>query len=370
MAEPHYEAWDDYRGAIEALYEVPLQSLIATTEPTLPPAPQPDQVDRLLDHSQRLADALATKLDTEDADQRNLAQMQLAAGAAVDIGLGNDLLRVSDEGGEVSSEGSASFVLPEAEPVLSATHPDEAIAGQAGTPGSADADALKAAVEKAIDAIHDDATTGAQSSFAGLVGIGGATLAEAANAVLSQALEKLGGQVSWLVHKAIALVLKAVDKLLSLLGKDRQDQLRRKVAEWVQGLEEGDLAGAVLDRVYETGRLKKALADCIDQGASNLAGARSEQAQKELAALTARLHKQMGQLGWVVKGLQWVGTVVVGLQPAGPLLLAGAYLGALSFSVVSGGDYLDWYRVEVDSWLDRVDGVRHVVAAAVPECAG
>jgi hypothetical protein len=39
-------------------------------------------------------------------------------------------------------------------------------------------------------------------------------------------------------------------------------------------------------------------------------------------------------------------------------------LGVLTYAIYSGGDYLDWYRLE-QGWLDRVEGLRTTVSKIV-----
>ena len=43
----------------------------------------------------------------------------------------------------------------------------------------------------------------------------------------------------------------------------------------------------------------------------------------------------------------------------------GAYVSLFAYAILSGGDYLDWRRLDRAAWLNRLDGLRTVVNGAL-----
>jgi hypothetical protein len=301
--------------------------------------------------------------------------MQLLAAAAIDLHLASDLARKSEEApGLEITERSAELpgAISELNDILNAEPGDGvgALIGgmvERGGPASPSAarQALKDAVELALEDIKDDAAAVGQATFSNLMQLPAPQIKDAANIVLAEVMAKLGEGVSKLLSKAVQLVTQAIDKLLAAIGKDTEDEARKQVAEWIEDLQKGTLFEALVERMYENERIFDELDERLNQVPGDIPAESFNQAKEKVDELVAAFRKQKKSIEWLLHGLAWARPWIMGLTPWGPVGLTAGYVLTIGYIVYSGGDYIDWYRTGDKALLDRVSGVRSTVEGFV-----
>lgn len=374
LPAPIPEIWTAYQEALTRIYDRDIESLIATPEPTEVVSEEP--LDEALSRSEQLTEAIGTALDQGSPEKRQLASMQLAAAAEVDIGVAVDLARREEgraaEAPEIQAlmaEGRASslsFALPEAEPVLSAQVLDQVpgVPEVGPPPPNVNAENLENAVEETIAKIRDQAAAGGKDVVAGLAVVG-VPLGHALGAVAEGAIGALGQEVGRWVRRAVDFLAKAVEKLLRLLGTEFTTAIADQLADLMKDVKEGDLLADVLKRVWGTDAIEADAKKTVTDPGVNLSEESAGVALEKLKQLQAAYGKQTGFVRKVLRGVKFVQGFVFHIQPVGPLALGAGYAAALAFLTLSGADYVDWERADLDGSFDRVDGVRHIVNEAV-----
>jgi hypothetical protein len=361
----------NYHVALDRLY-APAASVAADRGvANLAAAPDLDQrAKEVEERSAEFGEAAAAELASPDPERRELAALQLLAGAAADLAVAEDLSRAAggavdeaperDAGGGVPAEVLAILSVPLSAGLrgLALTAPERGVGPSDSRAARA---ALKEAAEAAVEDIVRDAARAVQVSFVGLSEIPAPPLKEAAGLVIHDLMVKVGEGISFVLRKAVGLVLRAVEKILAALGPAPRAEIRHKVEEWVEALKKGALIEQFLAGLYQVPRIKAEVDTLIGNAASDTTADLFNGTADHVARLAARFEKQRSTIEWVVRGLGWVRPWVVGLQPWGPLALAGAYVGLIGYAVVTGGDYVDWYWTGDGSLLDLVPGVRAVV---------
>jgi hypothetical protein len=372
----HFQAWDSYRSALTELYQRDLETLIATPEATDVEAADEPALNRALESSERLEGVLTEKLESDDASERQLAQMKLAAAASVDAGIAADLVRQAEDAPAVEAliaraEGelsSLSFVISEADPVLSAATLDQVPGLEGGGPnGNAQAETVEKAIAKTISGIRDDAAAGGNVAVGGLVAIG-VPVSDALGAVSQELIGNLG-KIGPLIHKALEFLKKAIDKLLGLLGGKVAKAISDKLSSWLEDLKDGKMTAGILDRVWQTDGIEEEAKKAVREAGPDLTEERAAGAIEELEGLGKAFAKQAGFVSKVLKVVKFVSPAIAALHPGGPIFLAAGYGAALLYLTLGGADYVDWQRAELDGFFDRVNGVRHIVDAAVVSAA-
>ena len=126
----------------------------------------------------------------------------------------------------------------------------------------AEAGTLKDAVNTAVDKIAGDAKTAASTTVKGLTGIPSADLIKGLGDGVEKVFKQLGEKVNWLKRKALAFVLKAIQKLLAVFGTNTE-AIRKKIEDWVGDLDEDKVSG-LLQRLYGVDTLKEGYGSRID----------------------------------------------------------------------------------------------------------
>lgn len=372
MANDYRNAIAAYQEAIADLYAVPVNALRERGAEDIAEMPDLDvKADTAIARSKELSAAAEANMATEDISQRQLTQMQLLAAAAIDLHLASDLARKSEEApGLEIRERSAELpgAISELNDILNA-EPDKGVGilieglverGGPATPAAA-RQALKDAVELALEDIKDDAASVGQATFSNLMQLPAPQVKDAANIVLAEVMNKLGEGVSKLLAKAVQLVTQAIDKLLAAIGKDTEDAARKQAAEWIEDLQKGTLFEALVERLYEIDRIFDELDEHLDQVPGDVPADTFNQAKEKVDELVAAFRKQKKSIEWLLHGLAWARPWIMGLTPWGPVGLTAGYVLTIGYIVYSGGDYIDWHRTGDKAWLDRVPGVRSTV---------
>ena len=152
-------------------------------------------------------------------------------------------------------------------PILS-IDPRQGVAAVSGAPiarGAAPGDVesakrqLQAAVKDALRDICDDTGKVGQATINNLLQLPLPELESAANVVLSELAVQLGSAVTKLFSRAVALVVGAMEKVMSVLGAEGRDAVRREAVGWIDQLKQGTLLTALLSRLYEIERMQGSL---------------------------------------------------------------------------------------------------------------
>lgn len=346
------QAWFSYRDAAGGL------------DPATPSRGALDEeaVDELLTRSDALGAALVEHLGADGAEERELAALQLAAAAAVDLDRANALAAI-DDGPQVRG-APAPGRWEEIDRILGTPTEDGilAVVVSRGGPPAAATGSLKDAVGATLEKIAEDAGKAAGTTVVGLTGIPSADVLKALNSGVEKTFAVLGEKLEWLKRKAVALVLKAVRKLLAVFGT-RTEAMRAKIEEWVEELDRDKVAG-LMSKLYSVDALKQRYGSRLDSASPAVSAQRDGAARQELALLQAKWHKRtqvIDAVGGVAPvARSWIWALA---PPWGALAYASAFSLATGYVVFAGGDYLDWR--EDDGILDLVPGVGSIVARAV-----
>ncbi len=121
--------------------------------------------------------------------------------------------------------------------------------------------------------------------------------------------------------------------------------------------------------IYDPERIMSEVQQVLEDANQELPADPFVQARRSLVLLRQTYEKKADIAEKLLKALKWVQKWLMALQPYGPVAVGALYLGAVGYTVYSGGDHLDWYHFEEWGRLDRVSGVRHLVkgAADLPE---
>jgi hypothetical protein len=365
----HASVVSDYRAALRQLY-APAPGRPDRSEAEIARSPDLDQ--RATEYEQRseeLRQTFAAERASADPEQRELAAIQLLAGAAADLHVAADVAAAEPGDANAPRDRGAGGVPAEILDVLSVPPSaglralPEARRDRGDRPADPRAarEGLKKVAGEAIDDILRDAATATRVAFVGVTEIPAPPLKEAAGLLFHDLMVKLSEGLSFVVRKAVGLVLRAVEKILTALGPGAWDGVRDKVVGWIDKLKEDKQVENLLTPLYQVAKIRAEVDDLIVGAAPGAAAAVFNDTAARLEGLAGRFQTQRKAIEWVTRGLGWVRPWVVGLQPWGPPALAAAYVSLIGYAVVAGGDYLDWYRLGDGTFLDVVSGVRTVV---------
>jgi hypothetical protein len=332
-----------------------------------------EQLSALSVGSQEIEREAAQNLAAGDPDVRELAALQLAAGAALDLALAADLFE-RDEGGAALAAPPSRFDEVHAE-LQAFVDPPAAVGLRSlvETPtrpaALEDKEALErlaAAADEAIDGITKDAMAIAGYAVDGLVDLGAEAVLGGLGAAAEQLVPQLYRRAKRFARAAVRQVMKAVSKLMRLLGP-LEPKVRKWLAEKLGDATKEKLTAFAVDVALETSRLRRDVTDRIAATADDQVDeGRVDAAADEAASLAARFGRHELVIKVLAKVLGWVRPKLVALASWAAAAVAGVYGLALGYGVWVGGDYLDWYRTEAEGRLDLVDGVRTTVLGALP----
>jgi len=361
-----------YEEAIATLYAQPAGELSERGAGEIADAPDVEErMDAVIGRSREVRAALAAGQESERTEERELAQVQLLAAAAMDLHVASDMVRRGEEGvpdDVVERSATAPAAMAELHQILRAT-PDGGMRALVAeeverAAGPTNPIAARAALLEAVDGtlfdIRDEAAGVGETAIQSLDELPVPMIKDGLAKIAGDLLEKLGEGASLLVRKAASLVAEAIDKILQLLGKQAEDKARQQVAQWIEELKEGALLETLLQRLYEPDRIRQSVEESVEQS-GDLEADRYNEAAEAVNELVTRFRKQAGTATWVLKGLTWASPWILGLGPQGAPILGGAYALTLGYVIFLGGDYADWFRLGEGERLDLVPGVRTVV---------
>jgi hypothetical protein len=333
----------------------------------------------VIDRSETLGQVTALGTTSPDSSVRELAGLQLLAAAASDLGVAGDLAQMAsgDLGAQPPERGAIlPAAISELRAILTAP-PEMGMRGllekelgieRSARPLEAMAarQALREAVEGALEDIMDDAASVGRVTLLGLLEVPAPPMKVAASVAVHALVTELGDEVSTVLRKAAGMLVCATDKVLKALGR-QATPAREDAVVWISMLEGTTLFGLLLDRLYESKRIRQEVAHEIGDAPASLEAATFNKASQQVARLAAGYAKQKSAITWVARGLAAARLWALGIEPWGPLALTAAYLAVIGYTVYLGGDYVDWYRVLGSGRLGLVRGVRTTVRGTLSE---
>jgi hypothetical protein len=319
----------------------------------------------VLDQSRIFGDALVSALGTGDLDKRELVGWKLLAAAASDISIASDLLEAQnmDHRTETRRKVRISF---ETIPILSNVleTPMDTVPSTLAEPTrrilflpmepEAALGQLRKTIAVFLDEIPDSATSMSEAAVTEIIMAGLSPVKHIFSGMAQDIMKHL--------PSAAFIFAEAIRKIEAVLGNNVTGQLKDEVISWFKNiLGEHDTIKKLLDGLYETKRIGKEVNIFLDSAPENTQANCYNQATKTLEDLMARYAINRKIIDGIMKVLEFAKTPLLAAVPWGPAGVYGTYLGVLTFSVFSGGDYLDWYRLNEKAWLDRVSGLRTTV---------
>jgi hypothetical protein len=226
---------------------------------------------------------------------------------------------------------------------------------------------LPAAAGDALDLIRMRTARTAQGCVTGLVGLGTAELTRALGLIGMDIASALGQaeKATQLYNLFREFLQNALASITALLGKDFLQQACQQAISWAGELGKAKLAGAMLEKLYQTAAAKESLGKL---SASSQAGLESFQAAiQDLERLDEQHQKQVDMAGKLAGGLRLVGLIPVAALPQARLLMAGAYLLLTAYLLLSGADFVDAPALD---WLDRIPGPGRIVESKLKGVLG
>jgi hypothetical protein len=345
----------------------------------------PDRAEALANASAELTTATASHLVAADESEREMAELKLLAQATLDLAAANDLVNLAQRQGEEAEEletergVSGALLLIELRDVLDAPVDEgleralpeaSEIKRSFGTPNPRKAkENLSDTAQDTTDDIVDAAAEVGKTALGGLTALAipepAAFLGKAAGTAIEMILDNLGSAASGLVEQAVRLIGQALNKLAALVGEKILSQAGEKAVDWLLDWLSGAVVNKAMKAVYEPKRIKDEVQQDLDSAGQELTAEPFVQARRSLVLLRQVYEKKADIANKLLKALKWVQKWLMALQPYGPVAVGALYLGAVGYTVYSGGDHLDWYHFEEWGRLDRVAGVRHLVKGAV-----
>lgn len=371
------EAWQGYQDAVLELYQAPRAA--ASESDRSPGEVYAEKLeesgDKLTGFAAEVRESLQPAMQSEDLDQRELAGLKLLAAAALDLSMADDLLAMEKKDAGQEIDRSANSLLLTGEELLQVLDaPLEAgLSGLAevdrGVPPEDPALARRRLVEKVTEFLRDIPDQAADLSQKAVVGVANIGIGPG-QAVASLAVQELGILIpeglSRIGKKAAALAVEAIQKLRAALGEEQEQEIRKQAAEWFAQIEQDrDAVASLFDQLYSLESLGQEVQVSIAAAPDSLPAEAFNSATQKLEDLLGRYTKTKKTLEKVMSVLSLVKVTLLPAIPWGPVVLYASYLGMGGYAIFNGADYLDSARFERAKWLDRVQGLRSVVAGAL-----
>jgi hypothetical protein len=211
---------------------------------------------------------------------------------------------------------------------------------------------------------------------------------------LSELMESIAGgineKIKALLRSAFRLMLQAYDWVLNLIGKDAEQEARKKVQEWIEELRSShekkddvpDLADQLVSTLFVTQKTLDELGEWLPATTASIE--KLDEATNGVLSLADSFH---AKTAWVQKFVKLLGSVpesigtlaaaltifnpgiaasIAGLLPAVEVVRGGVTMGLLGYTLYTGYDHVDSGRVTFFGRFgvnipDRVTGVRELV---------
>jgi hypothetical protein len=352
------------RRQVAAAYAAGVRALAAKSGTTLTPAETrgirgpvevASQADELLPASRALTGAATVGLAAADPLERAAAEVQLLAGAALDLIVAGQLAGAEAPETRGLAAAPADLVLLQTLVEAPEAYLVGAVAGR-GIRGLGDAkDAFTDAVDTALTTIKGSVLATGGHAVEGLLLMDAALLKEALLVIGGELAQKIGADFTQLARRAVEFVIAANEKLIELMGMDAIAEAQRQLTTWLEQLRAGTLFPELVEDLYQTAAIRAEVA-------GQLAGFEGMEAvlvmgREEVAGLAGRFAAKVSVADKIISALALAKLVPPLLTPVGRLGVAAAYLGVIAYLVGSGYDHVDSDRLKL---LDRVEGVRGI----------
>jgi gas vesicle protein len=378
------DAVKDYLAQFGALLEIP-EDASPTAKRGAGDVPIGSLVDRaeaIAGISSSMLELARPYLESDDPNQREGASVQMIAQSAGELQLASELLQfVADEkegrAADVTTRAARGTALREAigdleksmqTPISAGLAPVVAPirAGARARPTTPDEarKALKEAVDLTTDAIVQRVNESGgrlawdlvfQTEWAKI--IEGVVLARAG---ISEKLDGIKEGASAIVTRALGAaektLLNVYDKILALLGKDVEDEARKKVKEWLDQVKEKgkiEVLETLIGELYQVEQFKQALGGWLNETTASLD--KINETTSEVELLSDKFIALAGQTSSLGKAVGYAKVIPI---PAVLVVVIALQLGLLTTLVYAGYDYIGYKQVNL---LDITKGVAQVV---------
>ena len=355
------------RRRLAVAYAADVQALLApaaTREVGLAAKPRKRPTTSLRKSKAFQAAAAATLTGSADPAERAAAEVQLLAGAALDLMVAGQLDGAAPPGVRGLAGRTADLaVLQEM-----AAFPEAYLIGGVATRGlRAVADPreqLTGAVQAALVGIRDDVVATGGHAVEGLLLMDAALLREALTVVGGELASRIGVDLKGLSKRAAEFILAANDKIIALLGISALDEARKQLALWLDDLKAGTLFPQLADKVLQTGAVQTEIAGWV----ASFSGSEVAlvMAADEIGKLEGRFSAKIAVADKIISALALAKLAPPLMTPLGRLGMAAAYLGLLAYTVGSGYDHVDSDKVKILDWAEGVRGVAKRLLVALP----
>ncbi len=406
-ASEYQQAVSEYTAQLRGLF-VPPRTAGRTRSTrgaeTLSPEVLARRAQKLADTSRRVGELTAGYLESDDAQQREAAELKLLAQANAEIQVARALLETTVEEGRARSRSRTTRASraagiqrsldqladvlekpPESgvQPFLrtrtrrAATRPTDPEAAKVRLQENVES-ALKSITREAGDvggrAARDLLLMDAAALLQGisLISKDAAQLLDKAVAGLSAVLRRLG-------ESGLRLLLQAYEWVLRLIGRDAEQQARKQVASWLDELKqdkkefgEGEgLFDKLVKRMYSPDAIASEVTKWIAQ--SNAELDKVNDAADKVESLGNKYHAKMEQAEKILNVMALAKGPLASM-PQARVIAAAITLTVLGYVVYAGYDHVDSGRVSFNERFrinipDRVEGVRETVqkSLGIPE---
>ena len=188
---------------------------------------------------------------------------------------------------------------------------------------------------------------------------------------VSEAIEKLGkalpstAEAARLLKKGIERLKNAIDSLLKLLGADALAEVKTRVAEFLQKIENGEYTRQILTSTFGLPETRSRIEAMLKHEA--LAVVSLDEASNQLRPLAEGYDRQIGIIKGILAAIVLATAAMAFLQiatPWLPLVLGGAYIVLVGATVLIGMDYAG-----VRGPVQWVRGVREIADTIAPSSA-
>lgn len=366
MAKTIDQAWQEHQKAIDQVRSPATGSVDRSGGIT----DNTSYLDQVVATSGQLREALAGAIASQPENSRDFVAMKLLAGATYDLGLAKELIDKDNAGGggtqrsgaAVFSDKDLNAILKTPLAEMKAFQVERAVGPRDLAPAR---NALKKKIETFVTEIPKRSAETAINAMTGAANFGFGPAQQLLGIAAQEVLAQIPQTISKFVGYAVKLIREAILKLWDAFGGDKQKELQDKAKSWFKELmdKKEDFATSLLQRLYGVDDLRKEISAAIDGTSPTVTTERLNKAAEQLDELLAR-HEKLGKLlGWIVTGIGWAKTPLMGAPPWGPVAAYGVYAGVIGYTIYLGGDYLDSENFN-SAWLDHVEGARAIVRTA------
>jgi hypothetical protein len=347
----------------------------------------------------------AAYLESDDIALREAAEMKLLAQANAEVEVALALLAIAGEEAEgkpgavkrSSRAAGSQMALNELVNVLETPLANGmqpylragAVRGAKAIEPEKAGEELQDQVRRSLRTISRQATKASSSGLDTLLSMdptllkqGVALVSKDVSDLIDSVVDGFNDLIRRLATSAIQLLLQAYDWILALLGKDAEQNARKKVHEWIEELrashtkpgDEDDLAAKLINLIYTPDKINAEVSEWLKgtQASVETLNKTSESVSEIGAKYEAKANRveDFFKVAGVVRSLP----LPVDKIPYVQLAIVAIVLGLMGYTLYTGYDHVDSGAVNFKNRFsvripDRVEGVRETVQKSlnVPE---